>query len=198
MTRSLLLLAALLLCVACAKPRAQVVLMPDAEGRVGAVEVRNAQGGQTLDQAHQSVQVVDAGHAPGRPEILPEERIQATYGPAIAAQPKAPVHFLLQFQTDSVTLVEASRPLLAKVMEAIRERDSQDVSVVGHTDTAGSEERNNLLARRRAEAVAKLLTDTGADPRILEIASHGKTMPLVPTGDNVSEPRNRRVEVTVR
>lgn len=198
MIRSLLLMAALLLCAACAKPRTQVVLMPDAEGRVGTVEVRNAQGGQTLDQARQGVQVLDADHAPGRPEILPDERIQATYGSAIAAQPKAPVHFILQFETDSVALVEASRPLLAKVMAAIRERGSQDVSVVGHTDTAGSEERNNLLARRRAEAVAKLLTDAGTDPSILEIASHGKTMPLVPTGDNVPEPRNRRVEVTVR
>jgi hypothetical protein len=34
--------------------------------------------------------------------------------------------------------------------------------------------------------------------RILRVDSHGKDAPLVQTGDNVPEPRNRRVEVTVR
>lgn len=38
----------------------------------------------------------------------------------------------------------------------------------------------------------------GGGPGALEITSHGEANPLVPTGDNVSEPRNRRVEVTVR
>ena len=38
----------------------------------------------------------------------------------------------------------------------------------------------------------------GVDPSTLDISSHGKDNPLVPTGDQVSEPRNRRVEITVR
>jgi outer membrane protein OmpA-like peptidoglycan-associated protein len=46
--------------------------------------------------------------------------------------------------------------------------------------------------------VAALLTAEGLNPSIFEIASHGKDNPLVPTGDQVPEPRNRRVEVTVR
>jgi outer membrane protein OmpA-like peptidoglycan-associated protein len=36
------------------------------------------------------------------------------------------------------------------------------------------------------------------DPSIIDITSHGKDNPLIPTGDQVAEPRNRRVEVTVR
>ena len=47
-------------------------------------------------------------------------------------------------------------------------------------------------------AVGALLAAEGIDPGALEITSHGEANPLVPTGDNVSEPRNRRVEVTVR
>lgn len=192
----LFLVPALLGFLGCAKPRTQVVLMPDADGHVGAVEVRNAMGSQVLDQARQGVQVSQRG--PGTPEVLPDAQIQARFGPAIAAQPKAPAHFLLEFETGSVSLTAASSPVLAKILEAVRERTSVDISVVGHTDTAGSAEVNNLLARQRAEAVAKLLTNAGVDPRNLEITSHGKAVPLVPTGDNVSEPRNRRVEVTVR
>ena len=73
-----------------------------------------------------------------------------------------------------------------------------DTSVVGHTDTAGSKEYNYRLSRRRAEAIARLLVAGGVAPDLLEITSHGKDNPVVPTGDNVSEPRNRRVEVTIR
>ena len=38
----------------------------------------------------------------------------------------------------------------------------------------------------------------GADPRLIEMSSHGENNPLVPTADNIHEPRNRRVEISVR
>lgn len=195
--RILLLVPGLPLALACAKPQTRVVLMPDPDGHVGVVEVRNAQGVRILDQTHQEVQV-PAGQAPSAPRVMPDTAVHAIFGSAMAAQPQAPAHFILQFESGTATLTQASRPLLGKIAAAIRDRSSLDVSVVGHTDTAGSDELNNLLARQRAAAVAKLLMEAGVDPRILEIASHGKAIPLVPTGDNVPEPRNRRVEVTVR
>ena len=150
--------------------------MPDPDGHVGIVEVRNTQGARILDQTHQEIQV-PAGQAPSAPKVLPDTAVHAIFGSAMAAQPQAPAHFLLQFESGTATLTQASRPLLGKIVATIRDRSSLDVSVVGHTDTAGSDELNNLLARQRAEAVAKLLTEAGVDPRILEIASHGKAIP---------------------
>jgi outer membrane protein OmpA-like peptidoglycan-associated protein len=49
----------------------------------------------------------------------------------------------------------------------------------------------------RARKVADLLVVQGIDPNILEIESHGEDNLLVKTGDEVREPRNRRVEITV-
>jgi OOP family OmpA-OmpF porin len=46
--------------------------------------------------------------------------------------------------------------------------------------------------------VADLLVALGVDRRLLDVTSHGKDDLLVPTGDGVPEPRNRRVEVTIR
>ena len=73
-----------------------------------------------------------------------------------------------------------------------------DVSVVGHTDTVGEKGYNYALSLKRAKAVASILLGKGVDPSTLDITSHGKDNPLVPTGDQVHEPRNRRVEITVR
>lgn len=182
----------------CARPRTQVILLPDPSGHVGSIDVRNAAGTQKLEQPYHSVSVMDSATLPAKPELLQEADIKARFGAAMNARPEEPKLFVLQFESGAATLTEDSRALVKDIMHTIKERASLDVSVVGHTDTAGSAELNNQLARQRAEVVAKLLRETGADSRIFEITSHGKSMPIVPTGDNVPEPKNRRVEVTVR
>ena len=46
--------------------------------------------------------------------------------------------------------------------------------------------------------IKELLVSRGIDAGFLDVDSHGESNPVVPTGDNVAEPKNRRVEVTVR
>jgi len=122
----------------------------------------------------------------------------AIAGPALAALPKPPLRFILYFEHDSVNLTPESRGLLKNVLGTIRDRAPVDISVVGHTDTVGKKEYNYALSMKRARAVASILLGMGVDPSVLDITSHGKDNPLVPTGDQVPEPRNRRVEITVR
>jgi outer membrane protein OmpA-like peptidoglycan-associated protein len=124
--------------------------------------------------------------------------VSAIAGPALAALPKPPVRFILYFEHDSVNLTPESRAILRNVLLTIRDRAPVDVSVVGHTDTVGRKEYNYALSLKRAEAVAAILRGNGIDPSVLDITSHGKDNPLIPTGDQVPEPRNRRVEITVR
>jgi outer membrane protein OmpA-like peptidoglycan-associated protein len=72
------------------------------------------------------------------------------------------------------------------------------VLVVGHTDTTGPSATNVLLGLRRAGIIRRLLVEAGLDATLIEMASHGQADPLVPTADEVAEPRNRRVDITVR
>jgi outer membrane protein OmpA-like peptidoglycan-associated protein len=73
-----------------------------------------------------------------------------------------------------------------------------EVSVIGDTDTQGDAGQNVTLGLRRAGIIRDLLVSAGIDSSRIEIASHGEADPVVPTPDNTAEPRNRRVEVTVR
>ena len=69
------------------------------------------------------------------------------------------------------------------------------INVTGHTDTVGSDAYNLKLSRRRADSVkAELVKQGVAANEIVEYAK-GKRDPLVPTGDGVREPQNRRVEI---
>jgi outer membrane protein OmpA-like peptidoglycan-associated protein len=181
----------------CALDDNLVLLLPDSSGRVGRVTVTNRHGTQVLSRARQ-VTRISPRSAPTQPRQLHPREVELLFGHALAAQPAAPARFILYFHSGSVELTPASRLHLPRIIQTIRARTSVDTSVVGHADTAGSEQYNLRLSRKRAVAVAGLLQKMGAEGRHLEITSHGEGNLLIPTGDNVSEPRNRRVEVTVR
>ena len=183
---------------ALAPPAAVVVLLQEPDGSIGRIDVHTGQGTQTLRAAGQATTVATAGAPASAPVTLPAQEIADTFGPALVALPSPPVRFTLYFLSDSVELTPQSTRLIPQIVAVIRDRRSVDTSVVGHTDTVASKAYNDPLARRRAEAVGTLLEDGGVAPGILEITSHGKDNPAVPTGDNVAESLNRRVEVTVR
>ena len=70
--------------------------------------------------------------------------------------------------------------------------------VIGHTDTTGAGLSNVELGLKRANSVRNLLVEARLNPALIEVTSHGEADLLVPTGDDVAEPRNRRVEITIR
>ena len=68
--------------------------------------------------------------------------------------------------------------------------------IEGHTDTVGNREGNRSLSARRAATVVDYLSQKfGIDRGRLESMGKGEDALLVPTGDQVDEPRNRRVRI---
>ena len=57
---------------------------------------------------------------------------------------------------------------------------------------------NTALGMRRALMVRDLLVDAGLASAMIEVASHGEGDLLVHTPDETPDPRNRRVDITVR
>jgi len=70
--------------------------------------------------------------------------------------------------------------------------------VIGHTDTVGNLSFNDKLSLARAERLREMMVGLGIPPERIQAAGRGKRELLVQTDDNVSEPRNRRVEISVR
>lgn len=196
---SLVMVCVVGMLTACGAPQKNLfVLLPEDDGTVGSISVTNPQGSQRLDQAWQGTVVESAEARPQAPTVLPEDEVKTLFRDALAMQPEPAQRFLLYFQKGSKELTEESQAQMPRVLAVIAARRSADTSVVGHTDTVGSNEANLRLSQERAAIIAKQLTDAGVDPAILEISSHGERNLLISTADEVSEPRNRRVEITVR
>jgi outer membrane protein OmpA-like peptidoglycan-associated protein len=194
----LLCLAVLLCLTACCKDRNLVVLLPEPGGTTGQILVSNQGGSQLLQEPNMATTILSAQSAPKKPEPMGEQEIQETFGEALVALPSPPIHFILYFKTGTTEITNESRKLLAKVLPAIADHESTDVSVVGHTDRFGTRAYNYQLALERALLVQKMLLALGINPQFIEVTSHGEDNPLIQTADEVREPRNRRVEVVVR
>ena len=184
----------------CGSPeRGTLVLLLAGDGdSVGKVSVSTPAGTQILDEAGEATRAADPEAAPSEPALMSSEEVEAIFGRALEAQPMRPAVFILYFKPASDDLDDDSIALLPDIIDAVNARDSVDTSVVGHTDTVGTREFNYRLSTKRAVKVRDILAEKGVDPAILHVTSHGEANPLVPTADETEEPRNRRVEVTVR
>jgi outer membrane protein OmpA-like peptidoglycan-associated protein len=175
-----------------------VALLPDPDsGVVGRGVVSGLGGSVELAEARAST-VVTGKATPTPVKTLSEADATQLFGEVLASLPSAPEHFVLNFQFDSDELTPESKALLPQVLNAVKGHPVPEVQVIGHTDTVGTPASNITLGMKRAEMIRKQLIDIGLDPTLMEIVSHGEADLLVQTADEVPEPRNRRVEITVR
>ena len=176
----------------------QVVLLPDpGDATVGGAVVSNPAGGVELSAAREST-TASSGEAPAPVTVLSEADVNRLFGDVLSTLPPPPQQFVLYFRFESDDLTDESRALVPRVLEALRSRPFPDVAVIGHTDTTGEAASNVELGLRRANAIRAQLVQAGISPDVIEVTSHGEADLLVKTPDGVLEPRNRRVEITVR
>lgn len=196
-----LIVALILLCVGagCAtKRQTSFYLVPDPEGHVGQVTVTNQAASVTLNKANETVATPRADKAFSESRVATNDEIQAKFADALAIVPPSPKGFSIYFDSGSSNVSTESKPILEQVLAEVRQRDSHDISLNGHTDRTGEDAANMKLSLDRANAVKTLLVEQGIPAENLTIEYYGESKPVVPTEDNVDEPKNRRVEVVVR
>lgn len=103
----------------------------------------------------------------------------------------------LLFGFDSAALTAAHEPLLDAAVATFRQGGSSTISIVGHTDTVGSQTYNRALSERRAEAVSAALLRRGLSEADLVTAWRGQDDLAVATPDGTREPANRRVTIAI-
>jgi outer membrane protein OmpA-like peptidoglycan-associated protein len=186
--------AALLAIAACGMPKTYAVLLPNQDGSIGKLAMEGPLGQRVVTEPREA-----AGFDPSKKSVeLGDQRIAETFGKAMAAEPPKPLTFILHFRSDTTELTSESRALLPRILSEVKSRIEPDVDVVGHTDRVATDAYNQQLGLQRANKIRDELIAIGIDRSRIIATSHGMHDPLVQTPDGVREPRNRRVEVTVR
>lgn len=103
--------------------------------------------------------------------------------------------FEIRFDFNKAVIKPEYQELIQKLASATQANKNIKVSVIGHTDTMGSVDYNYALGGRRADAVQKMLIKYGIPASQIVAVSAGEEDLAVPTGDNVANAANRRVQV---
>ena len=103
--------------------------------------------------------------------------------------------FEIRFDFDKAIIKPEYEDIIRKLAATTQANKNVKVSVVGHTDTVGSDAYNYALGGRRAEAVQKMLIEYGIPSAQIVAVSAGKEDLKVWTPDNTPNAENRRVRV---
>jgi len=103
--------------------------------------------------------------------------------------------FLVFFDWDKADLTARSEGIVRDAATYSTKSQYTRIDVDGNTDTSGTATYNQGLSERRARVVAGELVRDGVPQNVISMHAYGDTKLLVPTGANVREPQNRRVEI---
>lgn len=193
MRRLIPFIIAVLLSACAAKER--IVLLPGPDGTVGAVVIRKAGQEVELKTAYAAA---DIGSRSIEQKTLSATEVKDHYANVFRAQPVRPHSYNLYFVHDQIRLMPESQQKLEEIKQEIQALPAPELIVIGHTDRVGDQLYNDGLSLRRAEHVRAIMVSIGIPRERIEAVGRGERDPLVPTRDEVAEPKNRRVQIKVR
>jgi outer membrane protein OmpA-like peptidoglycan-associated protein len=99
------------------------------------------------------------------------------------------------FRSGSFELLPGARERLAKVSGIVLAYPTLHVAIEGHTDSVGSDDYNQQLSERRAQAVRDYFVQQGINSAAVEARGYGKTEPIASNDTSEGRQQNRRVEL---
>lgn len=106
-----------------------------------------------------------------------------------------PGPFVVYFDFDKADLTTDAMAVLAKLLNAAADSKYEAIVALGHADRAGMDDYNQKLSEMRVKTVASYLANSGLDNAKIRTSAFGEKKPAIETGDDQSEPKNRRVEI---
>ena len=100
----------------------------------------------------------------------------------------------IYFDVDRYELKSESYPALDKILVMLQQHEEMEVTIEGHTDANGTEDDNQLLSEKRAEAVKDYLVGKGVKRSRLSSKGYGEEKPIAAGDSKEAHAQNRRVE----
>lgn len=103
----------------------------------------------------------------------------------------------ISFAVGSATLDSSFKSVLDTFSSGLISNPTSIVTIIGHTDSTGSDAVNNPLSLKRATSVRDYLVTKGIASSRFLTEGHGSREPLVPNDTAANKAKNRRVEIYV-
>ncbi|MBU4499375.1 MAG: OmpA family protein [Thiobacillus sp.] len=131
------------------------------------------------------------------------EMEQATQGTGVSVsqtadnQLKLDIPSDVSFDTNRYEIKSNLRPILDRFATTLNQNPVTTVSIIGHTDSTGSDAINNPLSVNRAASTRSYLVDRGVASNRIAIDGRGSREPIADNNTAGGRAMNRRVEIFV-
>ena len=147
--------------------------------------------------------VVEQKQTP-KPEIKPAPQPQVKEAPQkvekVAEKPAVPADLKfgsIFFDFDTSTIRSDQQPSLGNNARLLSQYKTVTILVEGLCDERGTNEYNQALGQRRADAVKNYLIDYGIDRSRISTVSYGEERPVDNGHNETAWAKNRRTEFTI-
>lgn len=103
----------------------------------------------------------------------------------------------ISFDTNSAAIKPDFRPILDKFATTLNNNPNTLVTIVGHTDSSGTDAINDPLSVKRAASARDYLINRGPNAGRFTIAGRGSREPVAANDTQANRAKNRRVEIFV-
>ena len=187
--------------------KTNVVLLNSGKAQ-NAIIISTDKGDSRLDKVGSFVSIYRESKSISKKKFMSEKEIKNLYGTLFKTMPKKPKSYILYFQENSTTLIKESEIVLNQAIKTMEEYYPCIVDIIGHTDTVGSNKINIEVSLKRANYIKSLIIKTKftysqekgkkVQTIILNTKGYGEEDLLVKTSNNVSEAKNRNVEIFIK
>jgi outer membrane protein OmpA-like peptidoglycan-associated protein len=101
------------------------------------------------------------------------------------------------FDVNSYQLKDEAKANIKELAKVLQKYDDTNVLIEGHTDASGSDELNDKLSEKRADAVADYAKTLGVTGMRLAVKGYGEKQPIAGNETEEDKQKNRRVEIAI-
>ena len=159
--------------------------------------IKTDRGSITLSRTGSFIFLDSRDKLPDRIGYIEPSKLKQRYALLYKSIPRKPRSYIVYFKPNSLELTSESKRVFLKALKDIRDSSPCMVDIIGHTYTSSN---NSIrLSLSRAEYI-KSLINRDRELKILKITArgYGERKLFVKTTDNISEPRNRNVEIFIK
>jgi outer membrane protein OmpA-like peptidoglycan-associated protein len=99
------------------------------------------------------------------------------------------------FSTNKAQLSSGGTRNVQKLADFLKQFEQRKVMIEGYTDSTGSNDYNQMLSVRRADAVRTALIDMGISSDRISTRGYGEAFPVASNKTAAGRQQNRRVEI---
>ena len=99
------------------------------------------------------------------------------------------------FEYNSDRISDSQKDMIDRLLDLISMNEPSSIIIEGHTDSQGSDEKNLILSRKRAERIRSILIENGFDASQITVNGYGEQRPVADNTTDKGRSANRRVEL---